>query len=114
MFIVTIVCSPVAIPFILKTEEAAKLAYATAPDEAGQISLTDDFGQTGIFNKQAISCRTLEDCTLSQRGVIERSLHQQRTQTKFQQAAEADLVIRGGMRGAPVLSPVPGFNGRGN
>ena len=31
--------------------------------------------------------------------------------SKFQQAAESDLVIRGGMRGAPMLSPVPGFNG---
>ena len=111
MHIVTIVISPVAMPFIFKTEDAAKLAYATVPDDGGWFKITDDYGQTGTFNQETISCRLIEDCTLSQRGAIERSLHQQRTQTKFQQAAESDLVIRGGMRGAPMLSPVPGFNG---
>lgn len=114
MFIVTIVCSPVAIPFIFKTEDAAKAAYKTRLSSTDEIEITDDFGQTGSFNVSAISCMMIEDCNLSQRGAIERSLHQQRTQTKFQQAAESDLVIRSGMRGAPMLSPVPGFNGRGN
>jgi hypothetical protein len=111
MHIVTIVIAPVAMPFIFKTEDAAKLAYATSPDEAGIVKITDDYGQTGAFYERTISCRLIEDCALSQRGAIERSLHQQRTQTAFQRAAESDPIIRGGMRGPAVLSPVPGFNG---
>jgi hypothetical protein len=113
MHIVTIVCAPVAIPFIFKTEVAAKAAYATVPVE-GVVSISDDFGTTGSFVPSAISCRMIEDCSLSKRGNIERSLHQQRTQTEFQRAAESDPTIRGGMQGPAVLTPFSGFNERGN
>ena len=99
MYIVTIACAPLAVPFIFKTEESAKNAYAAPADASGQVSIIDDFGQSGTFAQSAISCRLIEDCTLSKRGTIERSLHQQRTQVEFQRAAESDTVIRAGMRG---------------
>lgn len=114
MHIVTIACAPIVIPFIFGTEKAAREAYTAVADDKGEVHITDDFGQTGTFQQSAITARLIEDCTMSKRATIERSLHQQRTQVEFQRAAESDLTIRNGMRGPAVLSPVPGFNGRGN
>jgi hypothetical protein len=115
MHIITIGCAPVALQFVFKNKESAEAAWNTAAWNDDYFNITDDFGQSGTFRCADISCRVIEDCDLSKRAHIERSLHQQRTQFEFQKAAESDVAIRAGMRGPAVLSPVPGmFNGRGN
>ena len=114
MHIITIACAPVALQFVFKTKESADTAWNAYANAAGEVTVTDDFGQIGIFKAEQIACRVIEDCDLSKRAHIERSLHQQRTQTEFQKAAEADPVIRAAMRGPAVLSPVPAMNSRFN
>jgi hypothetical protein len=115
MHIITIGCAPLALQFVFKNKETAEKAWTTRADEAGEITIADDFGQIGKFNVSAMSCRVIEDCDISKRAHIERSLHQQRMQNEAQKAAEADPALRMGMMRSPaVLSPIPGFNGRGN
>jgi len=115
MHIITIACPPVALEFVFKTKETAEKACSNFNAKADSLTITDDFGKTGVFFSKDISCWAVEDCDLSKRAHIERALHQQRTQTEFQKLAESDPIIRGAMRGGPaILSPVPGFNGRGN
>jgi hypothetical protein len=115
MHIITIACAPVALQFVYKTKESATAAWETRADETGKVTLADDFGQTGSFTASAISCRVLEDCDVSRQAHIARSLHQQRMQNDAQKAAEADPALRMGlMRSPAVLSPMAGFNGRGN
>jgi len=119
MHIITIGCAPLALQFVFKNKETADAAWlATTPGALRVantlITITDDFGQVGEFSQSAISCRVIEDCDLSKRAHVERSLHQQRMQTDFQRAAESDPHLRAGMRGGPsVITPfMP--NGRGN
>lgn len=115
MHIITIACAPVALQFVYKNKENADAAWNIRADETGQVTLVDDFGQTGIFKNSEISCRVIEDCDISRQAHIARSLHQQKMQNDAQKAAEADPALRMGlMRSPAVLSPVPGFNGRGN
>lgn len=114
MHIITIACAPVALQFVFKNKDTADAAWNARADVAGDVTITDDFGQTGMFKASEISCRVIEDCDLSKQAHVARSLHQQKMQMDAQKAAEADPAIRMGMRGPAVLSPVPGFNGRGN
>ena len=129
MHIITIGCAPLAMQFVFKNKETANAAWAacdpgdellsaegsksTLLGKIGRVTITDDFGQIGEFSKAAMTSRTIEDCDLSKRAHIERSLHQQRMQTDFQKAAESDPHIRAAMRGPAVIAPM-GFNGRGN
>jgi hypothetical protein len=113
MHIITIACAPVALQFVFKTKEAAEAAWSTRADEAGRIIITDDFGQKGCFVADKISCFVIEDCDLSKRAHVERSLHQQRMQADLQRAVEADSTLRAGMRSPGVITPF-GMNGRGN
>jgi hypothetical protein len=115
MHILMIACSPVAVEFIFKTKETAEANWnlLNSIDNTEQ-TITDDFGKRGKFKPHQVSCSILEDCDVSKRGYIERSLHKQRADIEFQKAAESDLVIRSGMRGPPMLSPMQMFNGRGN
>ncbi len=113
MHIITIGCAPLALQFVFKNKETADAAWESKADATGEITITDDFGQVGVFKCKDITCRVIEDCDLSKRAHVERSLHQQRMQTDFQKAAESDPYIRAAMRGPAVISPM-GFNGRGN
>jgi hypothetical protein len=106
--------APAVWQFVFKTEEAAIKAWNDHALKAGRITITDDFGQTAIFDTNNITGRMLENLDMSKQAHVARSLHQQRTQAEFQKAAESDPGIRAAMRGPAVLSPVPGFNGRGN
>jgi hypothetical protein len=115
MHIMTVGCAPMALQFVFKTKESAEKAWATHADEAGEIKITDDYGQIGIFKAAAMSCRVLEDCALTKMAHIERSLHQQRMQNDAQKAAENDPGLRASlMRGGPAVLQPMGFNGRGN
>jgi uncharacterized protein involved in outer membrane biogenesis len=80
----------------------------------GRISITDDFGQTAVFDADNITGRMLENMDASKQAHIGRHLHQQRMQAEANKACESDPVIRQMMRGPAVLSPVPGFNGARN
>ena len=105
--------APAMWQFVFKTEEAATVAWQQLGNET-QVVIVDDFGQTGNFDSKHINGRMLENLDMSQQAHVERSLRQQRMQAKFQKAAESDPEIRAAMRGPAVLSPIAGFNGRGN
>ena len=110
--------APAIWQFVFKTEDAAQTAWTNfnnfSPESGCYINITDDFGQTETFDVDKITGRMLENLDMSQQAHVERSLRQQRMQAKFQKAAESDPEIRAAMRGPAVLSPMPGFNGRGN
>jgi hypothetical protein len=107
MHIITIACAPVAMQFVFKNKENADIAWNAYVAGTGVFNITDDFGQIGKFKLENISCLVIEDCDLSKRAHVERSLHQQRMQFEAQKAAESDPAIRAAMRGPAVLSPVP-------
>ena len=105
--------APAMWQFVFKTEEAAQKAWIDVM-KAGRISITDEFGQTAAFDTNNVTGRMMENLDLSKLAQVQRGLHQQRTQAEFQKAAESDPAIRMAMRGPAVLSPMAGFNGRGN
>jgi hypothetical protein len=105
--------APAIWQFVFKTEEDAQKAWLDVV-KSGRITVTDDFGQTATFDTNNITGRMIENLDKSQLAHVERSLRQQRMQAKFQKAAEADPEIRAAMRGPAVLTPMAGFNGRGN
>lgn len=115
MHIITIACAPVALQFVFKTKEAATNNWKILNAGGETIEFVDDFGQTGFFKMSQITCRTMEDCDLSKRAHVERSLHQQRMQHDAQKAFESDPVLRmsGGRGGAPIIQPFMD-NGRGS
>lgn len=115
MHVITVAfgATPAMWQFIFKTEETAKAAWENIT-KAGRVNITDDFGQTALFDTNNITGRMFENMDLSKQAQVQRGLHQQRTQAEFQKAAETDPIIRMAMRGPAVLSPIPGFNGRGN
>ncbi len=108
--------APAIWQFVFKTEEAATKVWNEDVTRIGpgRISIIDDFGQTGLFDIETITGRMIENLDTSKQAHIARSLHQQRVQAEFQKAAESDPAIRAAMRGPAVLSPMAGFNGRGN
>lgn len=114
MHVITIAfgSAPAVWQFVFKTEEAAIKAWSSFGD--GSLNIVDDFGQTANFIEGSVTGRMIENLDMSKQAHVARSLHQQRTQAEFQKAAESDPGIRAAMRGPAVLSPVPGFNGRGN
>ena len=118
MHIITVAfgATPAMWQFVFKTEESAIKSWDVLNiGKAGDcVGVTDDFGQSALFDLANVTGRMLENLDLSKQAQIARSLHQQRTQAEFQKSAESDPVIRMAMRGPAVLSPVPGFNGRGN
>ena len=108
--------APATWQFIFKTEERAVKAWDNLNiGKAGdRVVVIDDFGQTALFDPVNITGRMIENLDLSKLAQVQRGLHQQRTQAEFQKAAESDPAIRMAMRGPAVLSPMAGFNGRGN
>lgn len=118
MYVITVAfgTAPAMWQFVFKTEEAANKAWdnLNLGTTGDRIGITDDFGQRGLFDPANIVGQMLENLDLSKQAQVARGLHQQRTQAEFQKAAESDPIIRMAMRGPAVLSPVPGFNGRGN
>jgi hypothetical protein len=115
MHIITVAfgATPAMWQFIFKNEESAEKAWLDI-NKAGRVTITDDFGQKSTFDTNNIVGRMIENMDLSKQAQVQRGLHQQRTQAEFQKAAETDPVIRMAMRGPAVLSPMQGFNGRGN
>lgn len=113
MHIITVACAPVALQFVFKTKESAMIVWEGLHVEGESVEFTDDYGQIGFFKTADITCRVMEDCDLSKRAHVERSLHQQRMQNDAQKAFESDPALRmsGGRGGAPIIHP---FNGRGN
>jgi hypothetical protein len=116
MHIITIACAPVALQFVFKTQESADAAWAicNVAQVLGDISIIDDFGQTGVFKANQISCKVLENCDLSRRAHVERSLHQSRMQADLQKATEADPILRMARAGGGAMLTPFGMNGRGN
>jgi hypothetical protein len=113
MHIITIACAPTVFQFVYKTKDAAEevlSAYNT--ESTGNFEIQDDFGQFAIFKLANISVFVVEDCDLSKRAHIDRSLHQQRMQFEAQKAAESDPAIRAAMRGPAMIAPMGNFNGR--
>jgi hypothetical protein len=76
----------------------------------------DDFGQTIRISCRAVTGMMLEDMEHSKLAYIERGLHQARTQTKANEIANNDPVLREARRQqqSPILQPgmFPGPNGR--
>ena len=81
------------------------------PTDMGILDLTDDFGQQCRLQRNVIHGVMLEDMELSKLAVIERALHQARTQAKAAEAAESDQVLRvARTRSGPAVL-MPGMNG---
>lgn len=118
MHIITIAfgSAPSIWQFVFRTEEAAKKVWDHKAVTPGLIEITDDFGQTAVFREADICGRMIENMDLSKQAHLNRHLHQQRMQAEANKQAEADPAIRAAMagRGPAILSPMGGFNGRGN
>lgn len=124
MHSLTIVFGPAATAWTLlfKEEEKAAVIYnaytnARVTGDAGAIIGSDDFGQTITMHSDDIHGMMFEDMDLSQIAMIERGLHQARSQAKAQMKAADDPVIREGIRkqqqGPAVYQPGMGApNGR--
>lgn len=112
--------APAACLLMFKTEERAKEAHTvcadspTYPDEK-LIAIEDDFGQKALIQANSFQCALLEDMAASQVAHVEQALHRARTQTKAQQAAEADSALRHARhaQGPAMIMPGMGMpNGR--
>lgn len=115
MHVITIAfgAAPLAWQFVFKTEESAQKVWTEQVMKAGRVSITDDFGQTGVFDTNNISGRMIENLDLSKQAHVARSLHQQKMQAEFQKAAESDPTIRSAIRASPAVIQPFGMNGRG-
>jgi len=84
----------------------------TAPAQC--VSVEDDYGQRAHIMAGPLHGVLLEDSEYAQEAVIQRFLHQQRTQVKAHQRAHNDPTLKfaGGMQGVPSFDPMTMRNGR--
>lgn len=122
MFSVTLVFGSVSAMLLYKTKEAAESTLAayhagdkTTTWEGAEFSAADDFGMRVSIKRNALHGVLFDDLTQSKMALVERSLHQARTQVLAEQMGEADPVLRAAntrRNSNAMLTPgIPGFNG---
>lgn len=98
--------------------EKALLAFMNTQHLTQQIAdqrvltLEDEFGQRVHIPSGEIRGVMMEDCDYSQEAAIVRSLHNARSQAKFQQRARSDATIKAVSMGGGMPSFDPMANGR--
>ena len=117
MYSIAVIVGQTALSLMFRTKEKAEAAdniLSGRSSAGGQISVEDDFGQKLVVNPQSVAGYLYEDLDLSKLAHVERALHQTRTQNLAQKTAESDPSLRLASRMGPaMISPMPGFNGRG-
>jgi hypothetical protein len=123
MYSLSIAFGSTAWALMFRTKEAAEKAlseYVGPPcrgtSEQHALILTDDFGQHARIEHSSIHGIMLEDLDQSKLGMIERALHQQRTQLLLNKMVETDPGLRAARTGGSgaILSPMGNGNFRPN
>lgn len=107
-----------------KEEKVARAAEATIANfmssqhltqqiaDNRMLTVTDDFGQRAHLVAGQIHGMLLEDADYSQEAMIQRHIHNQRTQIKAQQRASNDPVLKAAGLGQRMPAFDPMMNGR--
>jgi hypothetical protein len=106
--------SPTVWGLMFKDRKTADAAWHKIAAES-PATVEDDFGQRLEIRRENISGLMFEDMELSKLALIERSLHQARTQVKAKQMADADPMLRTAMMssgGPAIISPMGQGNSR--
>lgn len=96
MHSITIVFGPAGTQwsFMFTAKNTADKAFATIEGNTPIVKIYDDFGQHAIFKAEDIHGVLSEDLDLSANGMIERGLHQARTNAKGQSRAQNDPALK--------------------
>lgn len=102
---------PMPAQFLFKDKNNAELAYNEGLNETC-VEIIDDFGQKAKFEIGQIYAVILEDMELGEEARIQRGLSQARGQTKANERARTDPLLRQAMnrQGPAVLTPGFGRN----
>jgi len=114
MFNLTICFGPTGTiwAFLFKEKPASDCAVLDISHSKDMsVTVNDDFGQKGFFEKGSIHGFILENLDQIEQARIQRALADERVKAKFMQAARSDATImaaaRQGQNGPGVLTPFP-------